>query len=189
MRVDIRADREIQGRNIHQTKHEDYRHAAPSPPTSLGKDGSMSIYSNKLLGPGVLPLDNMAVHSVVHLHHRKVTPYLKQLLPLYADDDARMQAPATSPNNRKRSPAIEADCELWFHTEISNVIMPAWAVGRPMMTQPSHIKPPHNSRTTQAVDLVYTMKYRGTSIVIAIGELKCLIYLGISLLVSLPSGS
>jgi hypothetical protein len=37
-----------------------------------------------------------------------------------------MDEPAVAPNKRIWRLECEADCELWFHTEVSNVGCPGW---------------------------------------------------------------
>ncbi|KAM4061001.1 hypothetical protein HRG_010088 [Hirsutella rhossiliensis] len=45
--------------------------------------------------------------------------------PLYDDDTVRMNTSAVPLNERRWRLQTEADCELWFHSEISNVVLAA----------------------------------------------------------------
>lgn len=76
-----------------------------------------------------------------------------------------------APNQRAWRLDTEADCELWFHTEISNVVLAAWNECREV-TQSSHIKPPSVRRIAEEVDSTYTVKLSMNRTVLAIEEMK-----------------
>lgn len=94
------------------------------------------------------------------------------LLPFDEDDDKRSEAPSVTPNKRVWRFESEADCELWFHTEISNTVLAGWGK-YPQVTQSSHNKPPTAESIKKEVDSTYTIKWApGERGVIAIGEMK-----------------
>ncbi|KAK4098395.1 hypothetical protein N658DRAFT_518025 [Parathielavia hyrcaniae] len=56
-------------------------------------------------------------------------------------------------------PDGRADCELWFHTEVSNVVLAAWTqYGR--------------ANISEEVDAMYGVDYAKSTVVLAIGEMK-----------------
>lgn len=63
----------------------------------------------------------------------------------------------------------EADCELWFHSEISNVVLTSQF---PVVTQSSHIKPPRVDNISEEIDAVYSVKFNQVRTVLAKGEMK-----------------
>jgi len=65
----------------------------------------------------------------------------------------------------------EADCELWFHTEVSNVVLAGWDRYR-QVTQASQTKLPRTENIPEEVDATYSIKYGNERTVIAIGEMK-----------------
>jgi hypothetical protein len=62
------------------------------------------------------------------------------LLPLYDDDHFRMNEPTAASNPRGWRLEVEADCENWFNSEISNIVLAAWT-RYPSVLQTSHNKP------------------------------------------------
>ncbi|KAK0655405.1 hypothetical protein B0T16DRAFT_451094 [Cercophora newfieldiana] len=87
------------------------------------------------------------------------------------DTILRASVEARRPNDRPWRLECEADCELWFHTEISNVVLAAWNQ-YPRVTQSSHIKPPRENNISEEVDSMYCVKDGQTKTVLAIGEMK-----------------
>lgn len=92
-------------------------------------------------------------------------------LPMYDDDSIRFQEPCVAPNFRQWRLEVEADCEAWFHAEVSNVILSAWA-HYPLILQSSHNKPLSEVNMAENVDVMYSMKYGNEKIPLAIGEFK-----------------
>jgi len=78
---------------------------------------------------------------------------------------------ARRPNDRAWRLESEADCELWFHAEISNVVLTAWN-HYPRVTQSSQIKPPRENSISEEVDSMYCVKDGQTKTVLTIGEMK-----------------
>ncbi|KAF2456631.1 hypothetical protein BDY21DRAFT_39767 [Lineolata rhizophorae] len=92
-------------------------------------------------------------------------------LPMYNDDSIRLQEPCVAPNARQWRFEVEADCEAWFHAEISNIVLSAWA-NYPTILQSSHNKPLSEVNTTETVDVMYSMKYGNAKLPLVIGEFK-----------------
>ncbi|KAK3373652.1 hypothetical protein B0T24DRAFT_271170 [Lasiosphaeria ovina] len=87
------------------------------------------------------------------------------------DDDAlRSQQYAVSPNMRSWIFDSEADCELFFHTEVSNVVLAGWR-SYPLVRQTSHMKP-LGSNNAESVDATYLAGPGDNMTVIVIGEMK-----------------
>src|SRR3569833_1612138 len=79
------------------------------------------------------------------------------LLPLFADDDVRMGLLGSRPNPRRHYLGTEADCAVWFHTEVSNIVLSA-LTAYPEVLQINETKPHSDSSTEQETeDVVYTL--------------------------------
>ena len=61
-------------------------------------------------------------------------------LPLFADDTVRMGLLGSRPNPRRHYLGTEEDCAVWFHTEVSNIVLSAWTAS-PDVLQTNHSKP------------------------------------------------
>lgn len=141
-------------------------------PTNPIYDPGYVTQSDKIWARNYPSLRNLVVHTVIDENGMTHANFEPAFLPLYADDDVRMNEPAFPPNNRTWRLQSEADCELWFHTEISNVVLPAWSAAQIPVMQSSHIKPPREDPIPEEVDAVYSIKFRNTRTVLAIGEMK-----------------
>ena len=91
----------------------------------------------------------------------------------YHDDALRLNEPVHPPNYRRWRLQSEEDGLVWFHTEISNVVLAAWA-RYPELLQVSHEKPLSETVSeSQVVDIAYSIRPEGGKRVqIAIGEFK-----------------
>ena len=92
-------------------------------------------------------------------------------LPLYRDDYARMNEPAVAPNPKHWRFEVEADCENWFNSEVSNVVLAAW-FNYPSVLQTSHGKPLTDEYISECVDSTYSTRIGGHRVPLAIGEMK-----------------
>ncbi|KAK3933729.1 hypothetical protein QBC46DRAFT_401384 [Diplogelasinospora grovesii] len=92
-------------------------------------------------------------------------------LPLYDDDVLRMNEPAVAPNSRGWRLEVEADCENWFNSEISNVVLAAWT-RCPSVLQTSHNKPLTDENISENIDSTYSTKIGNRRVPLAIGEMK-----------------
>ena len=90
---------------------------------------------------------------------------------LDADDQRRMGEPAQTPNDRFWRLETEADIEHWWHTEISDVVLAAWA-RYPRITQTCHTKPLSDINIPDNVDCTYAMHVDNIRVPLAIGEMK-----------------
>ncbi|KAK0640842.1 hypothetical protein B0T16DRAFT_514790 [Cercophora newfieldiana] len=117
-------------------------------------------------------ISNLIVHTTIDGNNCTRANFDQAFLPLDGDDTMlRTTVEARRPNERAWRLESEADCELWFHTEISNVVLSAWNQFPPV-TQCSHIKPPREDSIAEEVDTMYCVKDGGVKTVIAIGEMK-----------------
>lgn len=64
-----------------------------------------------------------------------------------------------------------ADRELWFHTEISNVVLSAWNK-YPAVAQMSYPKPQGLTNPADEVPIAYSMQCGSITAVLAVGEIK-----------------
>ena len=92
-------------------------------------------------------------------------------LPLYDDDTVRMNEFAVEPNPREWRFEVEADCENWFNSEISNVVLAAW-MRYPALLQTSHNKPLTEETISENVDSTYSTKIGNQRVSLVIGEMK-----------------
>ncbi|KAH6628906.1 hypothetical protein F5144DRAFT_655585 [Chaetomium tenue] len=114
--------------------------------------------SNQKWARNYHPIRNLVVHSyhggdgLVHAN------FDSAFLGSYEDDRLRMDEPTVAPNRRMWRLECEADCELWFHTEVSNVVLAGWDRYR-RVTQTSHTNPPRVENIPEEVDATYSIKY------------------------------
>ncbi|EWZ77924.1 hypothetical protein FOXG_21397 [Fusarium oxysporum f. sp. lycopersici 4287] len=87
------------------------------------------------------------------------------------DDAMRFRQPAVPTNQRYWRLETEADCENWFNTEITNVVLSAWHSNPPLM-QTSHTKPLTEENIPENVDCTFSVKHGGKRYTVAIGEFK-----------------
>lgn len=73
------------------------------------------------------PIRKINVHTYVNANGGISADYDRAFLEVYEDDELRMQELAYPPNYRKWRMAYEEDGINWFHTEVSNVVLAAWA--------------------------------------------------------------
>lgn len=92
---------------------------------------------------------------------------------MLADDDIQKSTLAYPSNVRRWRPATEADCGLWFHTEVSNIILPAW-FDYPAVLQKTEAKPPSPVlQIPETVDIVYDLSHPNSGkYPLVIGEWK-----------------
>lgn len=93
------------------------------------------------------------------------------LLPLYDDDSLRMSELTVASNSRGWRLEVEADCENWFNSEISNIVLAAWT-RYPSVLQTSHNKPLSDENINENVDSTYSTKVGNRRVPLVIGEMK-----------------
>ncbi|RBQ73107.1 hypothetical protein FVER14953_11054 [Fusarium verticillioides] len=87
------------------------------------------------------------------------------------DDDLRLAQPAVPTNKRYWDFETEADCENWFNTEITNVVLSAWHA-HPTMVQTSHTRPLNEENIAENVDCTFSVTHGEKRYTVAIGEFK-----------------
>lgn len=80
---------------------------------------------------------------------------------------------ASRPNVRRYRLGTEDDCAIWFHTEVSNIVLSAWNA-TPDVLQTNQPKPRDtNNQQPEMVDVVYALAHRKLhQQPLAIGEWK-----------------
>ncbi|KAK3317701.1 hypothetical protein B0T19DRAFT_469449 [Cercophora scortea] len=147
-------------------------HLLQEHPTNPVHNPKYVTQSNKAWAQRYPPIKNLIVHTTIEKDNRTTANFDRAFLPLDSDDTIlRTKVEARRPNDRAWRLECEADCELWFHTEISNVVLAA-CNQYPLVTQSSHIKPPRENNISEAVDSMYCVKDGQTKTVLAIGEMK-----------------
>ena len=140
------------------------------PTNPIGHTGN-NTRSDKQWAQNYHPIQNLRIHSVVDGNGLTHPDFTRAFIPWGKDDTLRLSAHAVPSNQRTWLFATEADCELWFHSEISNVVLPVWS-RYPVVTQTSHTKPPHVNNISEEVDAVYSTTVGDHTTVLAIGEMK-----------------
>ena len=140
-------------------------------PTNRVHNTGYITHTDKAWARSYQPITNFFVHTRIYDDGNTYANFEPSFLPLYDDDNMRMMSPAVAPNQRAWRLESEADCELYFHTEISNVVLAAWNQYREV-TQSSHNKPPSVQHISEEVDSTYTVKFSKGRTVLAIGEMK-----------------
>jgi hypothetical protein len=96
-----------------------------------------------------------------HGHQAVLADFDLAFLSEYQDDILRLNEPVYSPNYRRWCLQSEEDGLVWFHTEISNVVLAAWA-RYPDLLQVSREKPLSETVSeNQVVDVAYSIRREG----------------------------
>ncbi|KAK0701106.1 hypothetical protein B0T21DRAFT_321997 [Apiosordaria backusii] len=140
-------------------------------PTNYVYNTDYVTQSDKAWARNYRPIHTMLVHTSIGGDGLTYADFKTAFLPRDDDDDLRLRASAVPPNQRTWRLQSEADCELWFHSEISNIVLAAWNQ-YPVVTQTSHTKPPLIANISEEVDTTYSVKFGATRTVLAIGEMK-----------------
>ncbi len=94
-------------------------------PTNPVVNSNNVTNSNKPWANSYHPLWNLIVHTYLGADNLVHANWESVFCPLGDDDSYRLASPAERPSPRLWSFNTEADCELWFHTEVSNVVLSA----------------------------------------------------------------
>lgn len=140
-------------------------------PTNQVQNAGYVTQSDKAWARNYCPIQNILVHTRVGEDGLTHANFENAFLPWYDDDDLRLRAHAVPPNQRTWRFESEADCELWFHSEVSSIVLAAWNQYL-AVTQTSHTKPPRVVNIAEAVDSTYSVRFGGNRTVLAIGEMK-----------------
>lgn len=140
-------------------------------PTNEVQNAGYVTQSDKSWTRNYHAIRNILVNTLIGEDGLTYANFERAFLPWDADDSLRTTAHAVSPNHRMWRFESEADCELWFHSEISNIVLPAWNQF-PVVTQTLHTKPPRVDNISEEVDAVYSVRSGGGRTVLVIGEMK-----------------
>jgi hypothetical protein len=140
-------------------------------PVNLVDNPKYITYTDKYWAREYPPLRNFTVHSTVDHDGTIHAAFDPAFLPLCADEERRTSEPAQPPNSRFWRLETEADVEHWWHTEISDVVLAAWA-RYPAIVQTCHTKPLTEQTIPENVDSTYAMYAGNMRVPIAIGEMK-----------------
>jgi len=141
-------------------------------PTNPVKNTRYKTATGKTWADDVHPITNqLVVHTYAEADGRTNAIFEPYMEPMYEDDPHRGREYATAPNYRKWRFEYEADIENWFHTEVSNVVLSAWA-RYPSILQTSHNKPLSAEPISQNVDATYSARINGARVPVIIGEFK-----------------
>lgn len=117
-------------------------------------------------------ITKMTTYTKVDNYGITYADFDKAFLPLADDEYLRLGEPASAPNTRKWRFETEGDVEHWFASEISNVVLAAWA-RFPSILQSSHVKPPSEHKAiSENIDFMYSVKIGGKRFQLAVGEAK-----------------
>ncbi len=127
--------------------------------------------TNKAWAQTYAPMQNLSVRTVDQdgiIH----APFDSAFLPLYEDEEKkRFQESTHPPNDRLWRLETEADAEHWWHTEISDIVLAAWA-RCPAIVQTCHTAPLRDVNISETVDSTYGVYVGSQRHPVAIGEMK-----------------
>lgn len=132
---------------------------------------SYTSYTDKTWARQYPPMQDITVHSTVDAENNFHATFDPTFLPLGADEERRISEPAQPPNERSWRLETEADVEHWWHTEISDVVLAAWA-RYPAITQTCHTAPLREVNISENVDCTYAIYIGNRRLPVAIGEMK-----------------
>lgn len=99
------------------------------------------------------------------------TTFDSPFFPQLEDDALRMQEPACRPTYRRYQLSSEGDMSLWFDTEVSNIVLAAFA-RYPSVLQASFERPLGDQHVAQSIDTAYSIEYKRRKFHIAVGDFK-----------------
>ncbi|KAK1749602.1 hypothetical protein QBC47DRAFT_465494 [Echria macrotheca] len=120
------------------------------------------------------PITELVVHTSVVVDEagkeKTIADWDTAMLPSFDDDRLRLNAHGERPNRRRYRLDTESDMALWFHTEVSNVVLAAWN-DNPAAVQSCEAKPWTEEPISETVDVTYSLS-AGDKPPLAIGEFK-----------------
>jgi hypothetical protein len=96
-----------------------------------------------------------------------VTANFDPFLPLQEDDELRLNELAHPPNRRSWRLASKADAGNWFHHEVSNVVITAWAK-YPNLLQTAEAPAMTETKVDETVDILYSTFHASSSLRLAV---------------------
>lgn len=140
-------------------------------PNNPIKDTYSQSDSSKSWAKEYPAISKVRVHTSFQGQDALVANFDDAFIGEHDDESLRLNEPAHPPNYRSWRLNSEADGVLWFHTEISNVVLSAFA-SCPGIIQASHEKVLDEERVDQIVDTSYSIPYGNERLPVAIGEFK-----------------
>lgn len=122
------------------------------PPTNLVQETFLTSSSSKAWAKKFPPISNFNVHTSVQGTDKVVANFDGPFLPELEDDVLRMANVVYAPNYRQWRLNTEEDGINWFHSELSNVVLGAFAI-HPALLQASHEKPLSEENHPETVDV------------------------------------
>lgn len=141
------------------------------PTNSIAYIPNKGAQTNKSWALNYHPISNLIIHTTVSPGGVVEATYEPAFLPLKDDDSLRLSESALPPNKREWHIFNAADRELWFHTEISNIVLAAWS-RYPAVVQTSHPKPQGFNSPADEVPIAYSMQRGSIRAILAVGEIK-----------------
>ncbi|KLU91740.1 hypothetical protein MAPG_10689 [Magnaporthiopsis poae ATCC 64411] len=120
------------------------------------------------------PISKLSVHTYVSpgqngAERVTVADWDTALLPPMLDDQLRLGVSGERPNRRRHRLDSESDMALWFHTEVSNVVLAAWNQ-HPMVLQTCETKSGQHPADLEVVDVVYSHEFGNNKHPLLVGE-------------------
>lgn len=141
------------------------------PPNDIVHTESNSGQNNRSWIPNYHPISNLIVHTTISLDGVVNATYEAGFLPEGNDDRLRLNAIALPPNKREWHLLSVADRELWFHTEISNIVLAVWSQ-YPTVLQTSHSRPHEVSTPADEVATAYSIQRGSSRAFLVVGEIR-----------------
>jgi len=116
-------------------------------------------------------MQNLTVYTTIDNEGTVHASFDPAFLALDNDEEKRASEPARSPNERYWRLETESDVEHWWHTEVSDIVMAAWA-RYPTIVQTCHTKPLSDITISENVDSTYGVYIGNQRYPVAIGEMK-----------------
>jgi len=129
-------------------------------------------YTGKPWAREYAPLQKMSVHTSFDHTGLCHATFDTAFIPLYDnEEEKRGNEPAYPPNTRFWRLESESDIEHWWHAEVSDIVLSAWAQ-YPRMVETCHAKPLRLVNVPENVDSTYSVYIGNQRSPIAIGEIK-----------------
>ncbi|KAK3336914.1 hypothetical protein B0T19DRAFT_447695 [Cercophora scortea] len=129
-------------------------------------------YTDKPWAQAYEPIRNLSVHSVIDQEGTFHATFDPAFLPLWEhEEEKRITESAHPPNTRFWRLETESDIEHWWHTEISDIVLSAWAQC-PAIIQTCHTTPLRDVKIPEIVDSTYAVYIGNQRFPVAIGEMK-----------------
>ncbi|KAL2163218.1 hypothetical protein VTH06DRAFT_5274 [Thermothelomyces fergusii] len=140
-------------------------------PENVIQNLNYTSYSNKDWAQHYPDATNFLVHTWTSSDGLVHADFDSAFLPLDDDDERRIGEPAHPPNQRFWQLEVEADVEHFWHTEISDVVLAAWARW-PRIVQTCHTAPSSGEKISETVDATYALYIGDQKKPVVIGEMK-----------------